>query len=467
MRLPGPCAFTGWRRVVLPLAMLSVGAAVATGLVSISASGGKGAPAVTTATTPNSDDPEIDNQAATLVLAPANDDNFTPPGACGGTTIAPSRCTAAVWVVDGSSNNLAYSSTPCSTSPSLQAIVLTGGNIPECTATPFISAPPAAAAGAAPAPAPAGQTAITGFPGARCIPGACRLFLVLAEADGDFNAPGLCGGTADIIGPCMVASFDTVGATGNTSIHQPSTPCPPTGDATVACTANPAFFPADMVLTLPAKGTPAPAKPPVHGIEVADEAATIVLWPTGDTSFDPPNTCGSFGLKATGRCTAAIMDVTASSMSASYASASCPIDIPAQVTPCTSPAFPASDGRVAITGYPGSVCFGPAPAPVPPATTAGTPPVVNCHIAIVLTPNDGDFNAPGKCSGTTIISAACTIAVVDTSAVGQSGGETAPLTTTSVCLAPPADPSDITASCTSPGFATQMLVFTLPESSGG
>ncbi len=140
MRLPGPCAFTGWRRVVLPLAMLSVGAAVATGLVSISASGGKGAPAATTVTTPNSDDPEIDNQAATLVLAPANDDNFTPPGACGGTTIAPSRCTAAVWVVDRSSNDLAYSSTPCSTSPSLQVIVLPGATSPSAP-PPRSSAP--------------------------------------------------------------------------------------------------------------------------------------------------------------------------------------------------------------------------------------------------------------------------------------------------------------------------------------
>lgn len=468
MRLPGPCAFTGWRRIVLPLALLSVGAAVSTGLISISASGGPAA--ATGGSIPNSEDPEIANQAATLVLAPANDDNFTPPGACAGTTIAPSRCTAAVWVVDRSSSTLVYSSTPCSTSPSLQVIVLQGGNIPECTAKPFIGAAPAskpAAPGAAPAPAPAGQTAITGFPGAQCIPGNCRLFLVLAEADGDFNAPGYCGGTADIVGPCMVSAFDTVGATGNTSIHQSSTACPPTGDLTVACTANPAFFPADMVLTLPATGTPAPATPPVHGPEVVDEAATLVLWPAGDNSFDPPNLCGSFGLNATGRCTAAIMDVTGSTTSAAYAGSNCPVDIPAQVSPCTSAAFAASPGKVAITGYPGSVCFGPAPAPVPPSTTAGPAPQVPCHIAVVLTPNEGDFNAPGKCSGTTIINAACTIAVVDTSTLGQSGGETVQLSTTSVCLAPPANPEDIGATCTSPGFATQHIGFTLPESSGG
>ena len=476
MRLPGPCAFTGWRRVAMPVAMLSVAAAVSAGLAStFAAGGGHGA------TTPvvNADDPEINNQAATLVLAPASDDNFTPPGACGGTTIAPSRCTAAVWVVNQSSNTLSYSTTPCSTSPSLQVIVLTGNNIPECTATPFISAPAAAAPAPAPAPAkpapapgkpapapaaPSGPVAITNFPGAQCIPGDCRLFLVLAEADGDFNAPGLCGGTADIVGPCMAASFDTVGATGGTTISQPNTDCPASGDAEVACTANPAFFPADMQLTLPPKGTPAPATPPVHGIEVASQAATVVLWPTGDNSFDPPNLCGSWGINPTGRCTAAIMDVTATDTSATYASAGCPIDIPADVAPCTSAAFQPSVGKVAFSNYPGSVCFGAAPAPVPPATTPGAPPIVKCHLAVVLTPNDGDFNAPGKCNGSTIISAACTVAVFNTSAVPAQGGGTVVFSTTSICLAPPADPSDITTTCTSPGFGTLAVNFTLPES---
>jgi hypothetical protein len=473
MRLPGPCAFTGWRRVVLPVAMLSVAAAVTTGLASISAAGGHSATRPVLVDT-NAPDPEIENQAATLVLAPANDDNFTPPGACGGTSVAPSRCTAAVWVVNSSSNTLSYSATACSTSPSLQVIVLTGNNIPECTAAAFLPpAPPAPGAAPAPAPAPgapapaptaAGTTAITNFPGARCIPGDCRLFLVLAQADGDFNAPGLCGGTADIVGPCMAASFDTTGATGGTTIAQPNAACPASGDATFACTANPAFFPADMRVTMPPKATPAPATAPVHGIEVANQAATVVLWPTGDNSFDPPNACSTWGVNPVSRCTAAVMDVTSVDTTASYSSTNCQIDLPADQTPCTSAAFQPSVGKVAFSGYPGSVCFGAAPAPVPPSTTPGTPPVVKCHLAIVLTPNDGDFNAPGKCNGSTIISAACTLAVVDTSTGDQAGGATVVLSKTSVCLAPPADPSDITATCTSPGFATLGITFTLPQS---
>ena len=264
MRLPGPCAFTGWRRVVLPMAMLSVAAAVSAGLASTFGSGGASSPPGVV----NADDPEINNQAATLVLAPANDDNFTPPGACGGTNIAPSRCTAAVWVVNGSSHTLNYSGTACSAAPnpSLQVLVLTGNNVPECTAAIFVTAPPPSSAapapaptaapkpGASPAPAPAappGPVAITGFPGAKCIPADCRLYLVLAQADGDFNAPGLCGGSADIIAPCMVASFDTVGATGGTVLHEPSAACPASGDAEVACAANPAFTPYNITVTLP------------------------------------------------------------------------------------------------------------------------------------------------------------------------------------------------------------------------
>jgi len=414
-------------------------------------------------TTPTHNDPEIENQAATLVLAPANDDNFTPPGACGGTAVAPSRCTAAVWVVNGSSSTLDYSGVPCSTSPSLQVIVLSGQNIDECTAAGFLAPGTKAPAPGAPAPPPVG-TAITGFQGAQCIPADCRLFLVLAQADGDFNAPGLCGGNADIIGPCMVAAFDTTGAVGATTISQPNTACPASGDVTQACTANPGFFPADMVLTLPAKATAAPAVAPVHGIEVADQAATIVLAPVGDKSFDTPNTCGTWGINPVSRCTAAVMQVGVTDVSASYSSSSCPIDIPADVSPCTSAAFTASDGKTAFSGYPGSLCFGTAP-PAAPGAAAPPAPQVRCQLFVVLTPSDGDFNAPGKCSGYTIISAACTVAVVDTTAMSdQAGGETVSLKTTSLCLAPPADPSDITSSCTSPSFSILPINFTLPQS---
>jgi hypothetical protein len=468
MRLPGPYAFTGWRRVVLPVAMLSVAAAVSTGLASTSASGGGQGASRPVLVDTNAPDPEVVNQAATLVLAPANDDNFTPPGSCGGTTVAPSRCTAAVWVVNRSSHTLSYSTTACSTSPSLQVLVLTAHDIPECSATPFVPAAPAPAAAPAPgaavpppAPAPS-QTAITGFPGARCIPSDCRLFLVLAQADGDFNAPGLCGGTADIIAPCMVASFDTVGAVGGATIAQPSTACPASGDATVACTANPAFFPASMRLTLPAKATAAPATPPVHGPEVLAQAATVVIAPVGDNGFDPPNTCGTWGVNPVGRCTAAVFSLASTDTSATYASAGCPIDIPADVAPCTSAAFQPSVGRAALSGLPGSVCYG-----ATPAATVAVPnpqaPVVNCHVFVVLTPKDGDFNAPGICLGYFLVSSPCTMAVVDTSTGDQAGGATAKLSSTILCVEPPGDP-DISVACTAASFAPKGITFTLPRS---
>jgi hypothetical protein len=454
--------------------MLSVAAAVSTGLASISAAGGHSATRPVLVDT-NAPDPEIENQAATLVLSPSPDDNFTPPGACGGTNIAPSRCTAAVWVVNGSSHTLSYSSTACSAAPnpSLQVLVLTGNQIPECTATPFITAPPAPAAPApaAPAPAPApgaqappapsGPVAITGFPGAKCIPGDCRLYLVLAQADGDFNAPGLCGGTADIIGPCMVASFDTVGAVGGTTIAQPNTPCPASGDATVSCTANPAFFPADMKLTLPPKGTAAPATAPVHGPEVLAQAATIVIAPVGDNSFDPPNTCPTWGVNPVGRCTAAVMSTASTDTGASYASANCPIDIPADVAPCTSAAFGPSTGKPALAGLPTSQCYGAAP-PAAPGAPANPAPTVGCHVYVVLTPKDGDFNAPGICLGYFLISSPCTIAVVDTSTGDQAGGGSAVLTT-NTCVEPPGDP-DINVACSAASFAARGITFTLPKS---
>jgi hypothetical protein len=463
MRLPGPYAFTGWRRVVLPVAMLSVAAAVSTGLASISASGGGQSGSRPVLVDTNAPDPEVENQAATLVLAPANDDNFTPPGACGGTNVAPSRCTAAVWVVTSSTHTLSYSATACSTSPSLQVLVLTGNNIPECTASSFLPAAPPAAAPGAPAPAPAPlQTALTGFPGSRCIPSECRLFLVLAQADGDFNAPGLCGGTADIIAPCMVASFDTVGRVGGATIAQPNTACPASGDATVACTANPAFFPAGMNLTLPAKATAAPATPPVHGPEVLAQAATVVIAPVGDNSFDPPNTCGTWGVNPVGRCTAAVMSLAMADTSATYASASCPIDLAADVAPCTSAAFQPSVGKAALTSLPGSLCYGAAP-----AATAAVPtpqaPAVNCHMYVVLTPQDGDFNAPGICLGYFLVSSACTMAVVDTSTGDQAGGASAALSSTSLCVEPPGDP-DINVACTAASFAPKGVILTLPKS---
>jgi hypothetical protein len=471
MRLPGPCAFTGWRRVVLPTAMLSVAAAVSAGLASTFGSGGASSPPGVV----NADDPEINFQAATLVLAPANDDNFTPPGVCGGTNIAPSRCTAAIWVVNGSSHTLNYSGTACPTSPSLQVQVLSGQSNPECTAAIFVSSPPPSSSapapapsakpapgkpGASPAPAPAappGPVAITGFPGARCIPSDCRLYLVLAEADGDFNAPGLCGGTADIIAPCMAASFDTVGATGGTTIAQPSAACPASGDAETACSANPSFTPYSMKLTLPPKGTPAPATPPVHGPEMEIQGATLVIAPLNDLSFDPPNTCGSWGVNPTCRCTAAVFQTTTNDTSTTYSSTDCPIDLPGDVAPCTSAAFMAgSQGKTALTNLPSSVCYGPIP------QGGSTAPVIPCHVYVVLTPKDGDFNAPGVCLGYFLVSSPCTFAAVDTSTGDQQGGGTVTLTTTA-CVEPPGDP-DIAAACTANSFAPRNIAFTKPRS---
>ena len=317
---------------------------------------------------------------------------------------------------------------------------------------------PGSGRGAPAAPAPPGPVAITGFQGAQCIPADCRLLLVLAQADGDFNAPGLCGGNADIIGPCMVASFDTTGAVGAVTIAQPNTACPASGDATVACTANPGFFPASIKLTLPAKTTAAPATAPVHGPEVLIQGATVVIVPVGDNGFDPPNTCGSWGVNPTGRCTAAAFQITSKDTTATYSSTSCPIDIPATVGPCTSAAFMPSAGKAALTNLPGSVCYGPAP-----AAPANSPaPIVDCHIFMVLTPKEGDFNAPGICLGYFLISSNCTITVADTSVGDQAGGTTATLPA-APCVEPPGDP-DIAAACTANSFIPRNMSITFPKS---
>jgi hypothetical protein len=216
-----------------------------------------------------------------------------------------------------------------------------------------------------------------------------------------------------------------------------------------------------MKLTLPPKGTAAPATPPVHGPEVLAQAATIVIAPVGDNAFDPPNTCGTWGVNPVGRCTAAVMTTTATDMGTTYASTDCLIDIPADIAPCTSAAFGPSNGKTALANLPNSECFGAAP----PATPGAAPPpipVVSCHIFVVLTPKDGDFNAPGVCLGYFLISAPCTMAVVDTSTGDQAGGTTAPLTTTA-CVEPPGDP-DINVACTAASFAQRNITFTSPRS---
>jgi len=431
-----------WRRYALPLAVVSLVSAIGIGWGQSHASGSPGGVG----------DPEVAAQGVTFVLAPSGDDNFQPGNACNATSLGQNRCTAAIFKVDSHPGSIDYSSDPCRAQTNdqlgLAGIAIDSpSSLDACTAAAFL-------------PDAGGETAVHDFPGATCFPGPCLLVMTIHQHDGDFNAPGLCSAAFYLTGPCTVAVVNTEGLSGGDTVNFSDSKCPfssgaalpPIGDIHDSCTNLP-FKPADMTLELPKNATPEPPVNPVHSPEVANQAATLVIAPKGQVTFDPPNACGIVGLKPVNRCTAAILDVTDSGGNLDYSNTKCFLDLPGDQSPCTAAPFTNSRGNTAITDYPqGTICLAPLPAAQPNDS------VVDCVIYVVLTREDGDFNAGGLCTSFTNISSACALGVVDTS--GRNEGDTVELSG-DTC---PTDGIDIESDCTSPAYLPiPGIELTLPE----
>jgi hypothetical protein len=494
------------RRLALPLAVVSLGAALTTGWGQSLA-----AHAPVSAADANANDPEVAVQSVAFVLNPSNNDNFRPENVCGGApslttgtppvpnphpfgtglsflqklSIGPSRCTLAVFqptIHQG--KELFYSSTPCpntTTSPvtapnvNLKFVGLhTPDKIRPCTAGAFLST----ADGPSKTPAELrnpdltaaqsakGKLAIHDWAGDSCKPGPCNLYMEMVNQEGDFNAPGLCTAAFYITGPCTAAvvssssvngpvfqptctgttnttctngvpaftlpgglpTFTPSGATLNFSDSKcpVSTSLSNRGDVQEGCTNLP-FKPADMAMNFPPAATPPfenlfPCLFPFvpgdacgkakHSVEIATQSLTLELSPKGQDTFDPPNACAIPGdtlasLVVT-RCTAAhiVLPITFAGGDVSIPSSRCTFDLSNsgghgnnQGSSCFAQPFSPSKGNTVIHNLPAVLCRAdiPAiPAIVPPSTVALTP-QVPCVIDVILTHQDGDFNAEQPC----------------------------------------------------------------------
>ena len=433
-----------WRKVALPLAVVSLVSAIGIGWGSPHASGAAG----------GEGDPEVSTQGVTFVLAPTGDDNFQPGNACNATSLGQTRCTAAIASIDDHQpSDISYSSSACPAQTNnqlgLQGIALQdANNLQDCTASPFL-------------PSAGGQTMIHDFPGATCFPGPCLLFMVIHQEDGDFNAPGNCSAAFYLTGPCTIAIVNTEGHSGGDQIgfsdqkcpFLSAAPFPPFTDIHDSCTNLP-FRPADMTLDLPHNATPAPSVRAVHSPEVASQALTMVISPVGQWTFDPPNACSIVGLKPLNRCTAAIVDVPEGGGDIDYSNTKCNLDLSGPQDACTAAPYTNSRGNTAIHDYPrGTLCLAPLPEAQPNMTEVG------CRIYIMLTRTDGDLNPGGFCSSFTNISSPCALGVVETD--NRHEGDDVSL---SHDTCPSLTGIDITGDCTSPAYLPiDGIRVTLPE----
>ncbi|HEX3605011.1 MAG TPA: hypothetical protein VH134_03735, partial [Candidatus Dormibacteraeota bacterium] len=277
------------RRMALPLAVVSLGAALTMGWGQSFASG-----APTTSASTDQSDPEVAVQSITFVLVPRDNDNFRPENACGGSpsvnnkvtppvenpnafgtgvgllrnlSIGPSRCTLAVFqptIHQG--KDLFYSSTPCpvttsgATAPNL-SLKFVGLHTPDklkpCTAGVFLSTldgaskttPDVRNNSLTKAQSAANRIALHDWAGDSCKPGPCTLFAEMVQQEGDFNSPGLCTSAFYITGPCTVAVLTTSDVNG--PVFTPG-PCTGTTNATCPVT-TPA---APLVPATPNSGVP-------------------------------------------------------------------------------------------------------------------------------------------------------------------------------------------------------------------
>ena len=567
------------RRMALPLAVVSLGAALTMGWGQSFASG-----APTTSASTDQSDPEVAVQSVDFVLVPKDNDNFRPDNLCGGgpsvdTTVTPpvekanaygtgltllqklsmgpGRCVFAVFkptIHQG--KDLTYSSTPCATTTSPATAPNTtekfiGLHTPDklraCTAGIFLSTldgksktTPDVRNNSIPASqSAAGHVAIHDWAGTSCKPGPCTLFAEMVNQEGDFNAPGLCTAAFYITGPCTAAVLTTsdvngpvfvptcTGTTNATCTNTlpaaplvPATPnsgvptftpggqtlnftdssCPIStslsnrGDVQQGCTNLP-FKPADMSFTFPRIVTPpnevtfpcqftfvpgdacGKAK---HSVEIATQSLTVELSPKGQDTFDPPNACSIPGdtlssLVVT-RCDAAHIELPLNFAGGdvSIPDTRCTFDLSNskghgnnQGSSCFAEPFSPSKGNTVIHNLPAVLCRAdiPAlPAIVPPSTVALTP-QVPCVLDVVLTHDDGDFNAEQPCGNISPllptpanapgVNATCLLASFDTDG-HQQGDTLVANSTTPICPAGNGGKAvidaDVTTTCISADF---------------
>lgn len=227
------------RRLALPLAVVSLGAALTAGWgQSLASSAGGGTASIDS----SASDPEVAVQSIAFVLVPKGNDNFRPENVCGGApaktpvpapapgtfhsfgtgvtelqklSIGPSRCTLAIFTPNSKQGeDLRYSSTPCPVTNSavpgsfgLKFVGLkTTDKLNACTAPVFLASQNTDLTAAQDA---AGKLALHDWAGSSCKPGLCRLIATLVQNDGDFNSPGLCSAAFYLTGPCTVGVIDT------------------------------------------------------------------------------------------------------------------------------------------------------------------------------------------------------------------------------------------------------------------
>ena len=259
------------RRMALPLAVVSLGAALTMGWGQGLASG-----AAPGAASPDQNDPEVAVQSVDFVLIPSNNDNFRPDNVCGGSpsvnakvtppvenpnaygtgltllknlSIGPTRCLLANFqptVHQG--KDIFYSPNPCptttspATAPNLSAKFVglhTPTKFKPCTAGAFLAAvgpskttPDVRNNSLTAAQGAANKIAIHDWAGDNCKPGPCNLFAEMVNQEGDFNAPGLCTSAFYLTGPCLVATLST------SSVNGPNFTPTCTGKTNATCTAN-------------------------------------------------------------------------------------------------------------------------------------------------------------------------------------------------------------------------------------
>lgn len=496
------------RRLALPLAVVGLGAAVSVGWGSSLASSTAGATPTVDTSVP---DPEVTAQSVVFVISPKGDDNYQPFNACGGApsaqtggagsgtesgtfgatklSVSATRCTLAIFTP--SSNdigvNLKYSSKPCPVDafpkPSSVGIQFTDSKDPKslkaCTAPAFLSSVDLSLTAAQDA---ANKVAIHDWPGASCKPNTCRVYMELVQKDGELNAPGLCSAAYYLTGPCTIAVVTTSSVAANpagATVDFADAKCPtesnlslpPIGDIGLSCTNFP-FKPADMAMTLPKGMTPNPelqtpaAAQPQHSTEIADQAMTLDLAPAKQFTFDPPNACSFDGIKPVNRCTAAILNLPVgfAGGDVQIPQHRCTLDLSNnshqgnnQGQPCFAEPFSPSKGTDIVKGLPAITCHAPEPA----VAVAGALPAVPCRIYVVLTRDDGDFNANNPCgvlsNATTSVTTACLLASFETA--NHSEGDHIVLTSsTPLCpsggaTAPHGFDADVTASCIAGGNA--------------
>ena len=306
-----------------------------------------------------------------------------------------------------------------------------------------------------------------------------------------WNAPGLCSSAYYLTGPCTIAVVTTSSVAANpagATVDFADAKCPtesnlslpPIGDIGLSCTNFP-FKPADMAMTLPRGMTPNPelqtpaGTMPQHSTEIADQAMTLDLAPSKQFTFDPPNACSFDSIKPVNRCTAAILSLPVGFAGGDVRIPTnrCPLDVSenssqgnGQGKPCFAEPFSPSKGTDIVKGLPAITCHAPEPA----VAVAGVLPVVSCQIYVVLTRDDGDFNANNPCgvlsNATTSVNSPCLLASFLTNGVSEGnsivlnnttplcpsgGASTAPITAGSDIGF--GFDADVTASCVSGGNA--------------